>query len=135
MSGVEHPEAAAPRPVLVARVSHREGQLEAFNAWYAEHVAEVLAVPGIRGVQRYRLSAHQAPGARPPTHEWLAVYEIDGDVAAVMAELVRRRADGEWSPRRGVVEETIGMWAFEPVAPDGGPPGSSRRTANRRRAG
>jgi hypothetical protein len=106
---------------MVAQIDHVEGEEEAFNAWYARHIEEVLAVPGIKDVQRYRASAARAPGAAPPLREWLAVYHLAGDVQAVLDELVRRRADGEWSPRVAMVDATISMAAFEPVRPDGGP--------------
>ena len=102
------------RPLLVARVDHRPGQEETFNAWYPRHLDEVLAVPGVRSVQRYRTAAG-------PPAEWLALYELTEDPASVVAELRRRRAAGEWSPREGIDESAIEMHAYAPVSASGAP--------------
>jgi hypothetical protein len=110
-----------PDRALVALVNALPGQEDEFNAWYAEHMREVAAVPGIKAGTRYRMSAVQAPGAAPATHEYLAVYEIDGDIPAVVEELAARRARGDWVPRRGIDNETIRMWAFERITDDGRP--------------
>jgi hypothetical protein len=108
-----------PDRLLVAQVSALPGQDEEFNTWYAEHMREVRAVPGIASGTRYRIGAEQAPGAAEPQHEYLALYAIDGDAGELVEELARRRADGEWQPRRGIDNETIKMWAFERVGDDG----------------
>jgi hypothetical protein len=76
-------------------------------------------VPGITGGTRYRVGAAQAPGAAAPQHEYLTIYEIEGEPGEVMAELAGRRARGDWSPRRGLDEETIVMLAFERVDAQG----------------
>jgi uncharacterized protein (TIGR00369 family) len=106
----------APSTVMVTQIDHVEGEEEQFNAWFAHHIAEVLAVPGIESVQRYR-----ALDAAPPLRRWLNVYRLRGDVPPILEELRRRRADGEWEPRVSIVEETISLAAFEPVALDGSP--------------
>jgi hypothetical protein len=107
--------------LLVALVSALPGEEAEFNAWYAEHMREVAAVPGIQPGRRYKMTPVQAAGASPAENEYLALYEIAGDVDTVLGELVRRRADGEWTPRRGIDNATIKMWTFEPIADDGGP--------------
>jgi hypothetical protein len=112
---------AMPKKVLVALVNALPGQEDEFNAWYAEHMEEVRAVPGIASGARYRISASQAPGAAEPTHEYLAIYEIDGEVEDVVNELAARRARGDWTPRRGIDNASIRMWAFERISDDGQP--------------
>jgi hypothetical protein len=114
------------RTIMVAQIDHVEGEEDAFNAWYARHIDEVLAVPGVKDVQRYRASTTQAPGAAPPLREWLAVYHLAGDVQATLGEIVRRRAEGEWSPRVSMVDATISMAVFEPLTPAGEPLGTVR---------
>lgn len=111
------------KPLLVALVSAKGGQEAEFDEWYEVHMDEVRAVPGIATWQRYRVGANQAPGMPAPDHANLALYELDGDPADVLAEIVRRRAEGEWTPRRGIDETRIGMWVFEPVTPRGEPIG------------
>jgi hypothetical protein len=112
-----------PRTIMVAQIDHVAGEEEAFNAWYARHIAEVLAVPGIKDVQRYRASSGSA------LREWLAIYHLSGDTEAILGELRRRRAEGEWAPRVSMVDETISMAAFAPVRPDGGEIGAPAQHA------
>jgi len=109
------------RHVLISQIDHKDGEEQAFNEWFARHAEEVCAVPGVQDIQRYRALDQQAPGAAPPLRRWLAVYHLKGDVPAVLEELVRRRADGEWSPRVSIVDETISMAAYEPVKTNGEP--------------
>jgi hypothetical protein len=55
-------------------------ELEAFNRWYDDvHLPEVLAVDGFVGARRMKSIDDDA---------WVAVYEIDGDVAAAKAKLL-----------------------------------------------
>jgi hypothetical protein len=67
----------------------REGTDSAFNRWYDEqHAPDVLAVPGFVGITR-GLAVPQ--NGEPPTHRYMAIYEIESDdVDAVLAELMRR---------------------------------------------
>ncbi|MCW3010462.1 MAG: nuclear transport factor 2 family protein [Solirubrobacterales bacterium] len=109
------------RRVLVAQVDHVEGGEASFAAWYERHVADVLAVPGVTGVQRYRAMEVQAAGAAPPLRRWLAVYRLSGDVGDVLEEIRRRRTSGAWEPRVSLVEETVSLAAFAPVKLDGTP--------------
>jgi uncharacterized protein (TIGR00369 family) len=113
----------SPSNVMITQIDCVEGEEEQFNAWFAGHIGEVLAVPGIESVQRYRALEARAPGAAPPLRTWLSVYRLSGDVQSTLDELVRRRRDGEWAPRVSIVAETISMAAFEPVAVDGTPLG------------
>lgn len=89
------------------------GEEDEFETWYAEHMREVAAVPGVKPGKRYQLADAQAPGMATPTHRFLTVYEIDGEVPEVLQELVARRANGTWTPRRGIDNDTIRMWAYE----------------------
>jgi hypothetical protein len=110
-----------PDKLLVALVNSLPGEEDAFNAWYAEHMREVAGVPGMKPGTRYRLSDVQAPGAAAAEHSYLTVYEIDGEIPTVLGEIAARRARGDWTPRRGIDNETIRMWAFERIADDGQP--------------
>jgi uncharacterized protein (TIGR00369 family) len=107
---------ATPAHVMVAQIDHAAGEEEQFNTWMARHIAEVLVVPGVESVQRYR-----ATDDLPALRRWLNLYRLDGDAGEVLAELARRRRDGEWEPRVSIVDETISMAAFEPVNLDGTP--------------
>ncbi len=75
------------------------GQDDQYNAWYDDiHLGDVLDVPGVVGAKRYDLVEMPSPGGAPvpaPSHRYLAVYELDGDPASVMAELMVRTESGE----------------------------------------
>jgi hypothetical protein len=67
------------------------GQEAEFNRWYDEdHLADVIEVPGFVAATRFRLAADQFPGnPAPPTHRYLALYEIEtDDLAATMRALM-----------------------------------------------
>jgi len=66
-----------PKGVLVVMTDCTEPGREAeFNEWYDKvHVPDVLEVPGIIGVTRYRL-AEGVPGGDDPSR-FLALYELD----------------------------------------------------------
>ena len=62
---------------------------EEFNRWYDAHLGEILAVPGFVSAQRFRLDPVVSDTAAPAPFRYLALYEIDGDPAAAIAELER----------------------------------------------
>lgn len=59
---------------------------EEYNRWYEFHVGEVLAVPGIASARRYRSQTIHGDGPLSD-YPYLALYEIDGDLAEAMAAL------------------------------------------------
>lgn len=76
-----------------------------YNRWYDFHLGEILVVPGFVAARRYRLQV--TVGAAPLSrHTFLALYEIEGDPAAVMRELDKEVEKGsmdlpEWFPEIG----------------------------------
>jgi hypothetical protein len=50
-----------------------------FNAWYDDHLEEVLAVPGFVAVQRFRLDPVVTDPDAPRGWQYLAVWEVEGD--------------------------------------------------------
>jgi hypothetical protein len=89
-----------PRAVLVVQTRPSDPSREDdFNRWYDEtHIPEVLAIPGIVGARRYRLSeTQQVNGDR--SYPYLAVYDLDADdLDTVVDELRRRMVDGTIHP-------------------------------------
>jgi hypothetical protein len=96
-----------------------DGQEDTFNAWYdATHLREVLAVDGITRAQRFTLAPASVPDndlavIPPPTQRYLAVYEVDGDPSAVMADFLARLGDGrmDLSPALDLGSVSMGFWA------------------------
>jgi len=107
-----------PDKLLVALVNALPGEEDALYAWYAEHSARW---PAAGHEVRDALPAQRGAGARaaPAEHSYLAIYEIDGDIPTVPGEIAARRARGDWTPRRGIDNETIRVGAFERIADDG----------------
>ncbi len=53
------------------------GKEAEFNRWYSEvHLPEVLKIEGFQSAQRFGLTSQQL---QPQSHNYLAVYAIDGD--------------------------------------------------------
>lgn len=60
-----------------------------YNGWYDFHLSEILASPGFMAARRFALDA--IVGSDPPAvYDYLAMYEIEGEPAEVMAELDSR---------------------------------------------
>ena len=78
-----------------------EGKDEEFNEWYdAVHVPEVTAVPGVVSGQRFDVHERAADDTQappPPTHRYLTVYELDGDIDAIMTSIGDRVMAGTMS--------------------------------------
>lgn len=93
-----------------------EGREDEYNQWYDEvHVPDVMAVPGVKGAQRYQLAPSDSQGGgAPPAHRYLAVYEIDGDPAGVFAEFTRRIGTGEMVLSEAMDLAGVSMAVWEP---------------------
>jgi hypothetical protein len=68
-----------------------EGKDDEFNEWYETvHIPDLLAVPGMLSAQRYDLydaEIYRAEGATPPEHRYLVIYEMEGDVDAILLKI------------------------------------------------
>ena len=76
---------------------------EAFNRWYDPHLDEILVVPGFVSAQRYRLEPAVSDPGGPLPYRFLSLYELDGDVGKIMADLDEEASSGrmdlpEWFP-------------------------------------
>ncbi|GAA3204673.1 hypothetical protein [Actinocorallia longicatena] len=87
-----------PRGVLVVRSAPADPARTAeFDAWYSEHLAEVLAIPGVLAARRYR--------TLDPEPSYLAVYDLEAeDLTAPIKAL--RSAD---APSRARMPEVVRM--------------------------
>jgi hypothetical protein len=88
---------------------------EEFNRWYDPHLDEILVVPGFVSAQRYRMEAMvKKPGTSVP-YGFLSLYELEGDVGKIMADLDEEAASGrmdlpEWFP-----EISFASWNCYPL--------------------
>jgi hypothetical protein len=84
------------RHIFVVSSNSVRGGEDDYNEWYTDrHLDETLRVPGVVSAQRFRLHRDQMAGREPSPYEYLAIYECEGDVSAILAEFERRRVTGE----------------------------------------
>ena len=76
-----------------------EGKDDEFNEWYDNvHIPDLLAIPGMLSAQRYDLRAaeiYRMEGATQPEHRYLLIYEMEGDVDAILQEIQENVAAGK----------------------------------------
>jgi len=96
---------------LIALSNAIEGRDDEFNAWYGgEHVADLLAIPGVVSAQRYRLATAKGK------YRYLAVYDIEADdVNEPINELRRRLRAGEILLHESMQQDDILLSAFEAI--------------------
>jgi hypothetical protein len=71
-----------------------EGRDEEYESWYTgTHFGEVLEIPGFVAAQLHRVASNG-----PPSATYLAVYELEGDPGAALAELDKRMKSGALAP-------------------------------------
>jgi hypothetical protein len=107
--------------VLISLTNAAPGQELEFNTWFDEHVLEVLQVDGVVSARRFELSGAQLDGAPASDHQYLAIYEIEGDTEAVLGRMLARRRDGLNVPKRGIDDSVTKIWAFDQLGPTGVP--------------
>jgi hypothetical protein len=97
---------------LLVFTSPREGREDEYNKWYDEvHLPDLLTVPGLVAAMRYRIS--QPAEAPAPAHRYLAIYDVDGDVRAVLAEMRARSADGRHTISDSLDTENTSLTVWE----------------------
>jgi hypothetical protein len=62
---------------------------EEFNRWYDAHLPEILATPGFVAARRFRLEPVVQDAEAPVPFGYLAVYEVEGDPDAALAEMAK----------------------------------------------
>jgi hypothetical protein len=90
-----------------------EGKEAEFNTWYeGTHIPEMLGTPGVVAARRYEVA--QPEGMPVPPQKYLAVYEMDGDLATVFAAINERGKSGAISPGAATDRESVAMWVYSP---------------------
>ena len=88
----------ADRFVQVVFSNPAAGKEDEFNEWYETvHIPELLTVPGMLSATRYALheaAIYHVPGGVVPEHKYMCVYEMEGDVDAIMGKIRKAVADG-----------------------------------------
>ena len=81
------------RPLFVAMTNSVSPERDdEFNHWYNEvHGKDLLSLPTMRSMTRYRALQQITPGGGTPHHQYMAIYDLDDPKAAYEA-LVERRS-------------------------------------------
>lgn len=78
--------------LLVVLTNPMPGKEDAYNDWYSNiHIKEIVQIPGFKSAQRFKLADAQM--GEPGPHQYLAIYEMDGDVGPAVEALVKARPD------------------------------------------
>lgn len=80
------------RPLFVAFTNSISPERDAeFNQWYNEvHAKDLLSLPTMRSMVRYRALQQITPAGQPPHHQYMAIYDLDDPQAAYDALVDRR---------------------------------------------
>jgi hypothetical protein len=106
-------EVRLPNNVIISLTRAATGREQEFEAWFDEHLSEVLQVEGVVSARRFALAADQLDGTPVSAHQYLAIYEISEDVARIWIDLQARRDNGLNVPKRGIDEDSMRIWAFD----------------------
>ena len=88
-----------PKYHYVVLTSAVEGKLTEFEHWYDnQHVPDVIKVPGVKGVRRYRLVKRITDTVEPAPWSSLAVYEFEGDDPVALARKLTQMAGSAAMP-------------------------------------
>jgi len=103
--------------VLIVRSNPGPLGDDAYNAWYDNHIHEVVdSIDGYMGAQRYELNPSQRPGMTPSRWRYVNVYEVrTGDLAAVYRSNLAARERGAFTPNRGELADDYSGQMYERV--------------------
>lgn len=101
--------------VFVVMTNAEENLDDAFNAWYDEqHIPDVLRVPGIEAVQRFRLSQKQRLDP-PHPYKYLSLYEIESDDLDEVITPLKEWLGTDRMPRSLAMKAERAAYFFEPI--------------------
>lgn len=81
-----------PKPILIAMTNVTGAEKDdEYNRWYNEvHAKDILSLPSVSSITRYRGLEQIRPGMGEPDYRYLAIYEMDDPKAAVAALIAAR---------------------------------------------
>lgn len=76
-----------------------DGRDDEFNRWYDDvHIPDLLAIPGMLSAQRFTLKdagIYHMEGGMVPEQRYAIIYEMEGDVDAILAKIQEGVAAGK----------------------------------------
>ena len=116
------------RHVLLSFTNPVVGQEDQYHQWHDVHLHEVVSCDGVVRGQRYRMSpdsdiytphwmrSHCDRTDLPMPFEFLAVYEIEGDLAAAV-QAITTKDDYSIRPGYSLDHGTVASWTFTQTGP------------------
>jgi len=104
----------------LVQTNPKPGREAEFEEWYSkQHVYDLLRVPGILSVQRYRFTGNRREEGEgyegmPQPYHHLAVYEIEGDPEDILAGIERARDAGQ-IPWSDALDPIFSAYFYEPI--------------------
>ncbi len=72
---------ASPTHIMITSTECEAGREAEFHDWYdTVHIPDLLAIPGVVSAKRYASTASEG-------NRWLAIYELEGDLAKIQEQL------------------------------------------------
>ncbi len=108
------------RQLILVLSNPAAGKEREFNEWYdAVHLPEVVAMPGIVSGQRYEVHERKPDPAAgvvppPPTHRYLTVYEVDGDLDDTIGGISAAATNGQMTMSDTLDRENAVMTFWTP---------------------
>jgi hypothetical protein len=89
-----------------------------YNTWYEQHLRELLAVPGFISAQRLKVHSDSLLPGVEPTHDYLAIYEIQtDDIGAVLKDLRSRPGTPAMTISDAFDRKTMSALIYEVITP------------------
>jgi hypothetical protein len=106
------------RYVMVVLTNPVADKDDAYNDWYnTEHVPDVVNVDGFVSGQRFRLAATGIGNVNAPSHQYLALYEVEAESASAANDaLIEAARNGQLRGHEALDLSSVATWFFEPIA-------------------
>jgi hypothetical protein len=106
------------RHIMVVQVNPVVGRDDEFNEWYDNyHIKEMLKTPGFVSARRFRFCDVQLPSGDTASHKYLVIYEIEGAIAPVVADLMSPETAKRITPSTAFDSSNAVLRLFTAVGP------------------
>ena len=102
--------------LFLALTNPREGRDRDLNAWYDVHVGEIVEqMPGFVAGRRYEARPERQRPGQTPRWSYLALYDLEGDLAEIHRRDAEVRAGGTLTPADGAFDSSFAVWVYTPL--------------------